>query len=76
MSNPVHQLKKLLAQPSAPSHGEVVAVTSGYANVATSQGVVLLPNSGGYKTGDEVVIRGGAIQGRRIPDSSLETFML
>ena len=76
MSNPIHQLKKLLAQPSAPSYGKVVAVTGLYANVATPKGVVLLPNSGGYKTGDEVVIRGGAIQGRRLSADSIETFML
>jgi hypothetical protein len=77
MSNPIHQLKKLLApHPSSPTHGKVVATTGEYANVATTQGMVFLPNNGGYKAGDEVVLRGGGIQGRRLSDSSIETFML
>ena len=76
MTNPVHQLKRLLAQPATASRGKVVAVVGSTVNVATQQGVVSLPNSGGYKAGDEVVMRGGAIQGRRQSEASIPVFIV
>ena len=57
MSNPVHDLQRLIAS-QRPVSGRVVAVSGGMVRVATAQGVVEVSGAG-LAVGDRVVVQNG-----------------
>ena len=66
MTNPIKQLRKLIATSTSPVSGTVSSVKSGTMYVVTDKGPVEVPIAGStfYKDGDRVRIINGVVVGK------------